>query len=109
MARLPDPATQQRWQRLIRQYDDAECSIAVFCDLHEVSTGSFYAWRRRLKAHAQDDGFLRVEVADPKPVPGHTATIHFGCGTRLEIDSRDTDSLLHIVDRLRSNSEGVNA
>ena len=60
MARLPDPATRQRWQRLIHLYDDAGCSIADFCDLHEVSTGSFYAWRRRLDAHAPNDGFLKV-------------------------------------------------
>jgi transposase-like protein len=69
MARLPDPATRQRWQRLIHLYDDAGCSIADFSDLHEVSTGSFYAWRRRLDAHAQNDGFLKVEVAELKPAP----------------------------------------
>jgi hypothetical protein len=107
MARLPDPATRQRWQRLIRLYDDTECSITDFCDLHEVSTASFYAWRRRLCA--QDDGFLKVEVADLKPASDHAVTVHFGCGSRLEIDSRDTATLLHIVDRLRSNGEGANA
>ncbi len=109
MARLPDPATRQRWQRLIRLYDDAECSIADFCDLHEVSSASFYAWRRRLAAHAQNDGFLKVEVADLKPASDHAVTVHFGCGSRLEIDSRDTATLLHVVDRLRFNGQGVNA
>ena len=109
MARLPDPATRQRWQRLIRLYDDADCSIADFCDLDEVSTGSFYAWRRRLDAHAQNDGFLKVEVAELKPAPDRAAMVHFGCGTRLEIDSRDTEALLHIVDRLRSHGQGANA
>ncbi|WP_182867789.1 hypothetical protein [Stieleria mannarensis] len=37
-------------------YDDAECSIPDFCDFHEISTASLYAWRRRLTV--QDDGFL---------------------------------------------------
>ncbi|MCS7468012.1 transposase [Stieleria sp. ICT_E10.1] len=109
MARMPDPAVRQRWQRLIRSYDDTDCSIAEFCELHEVSTASFYAWRRRLKSGDHADGFLKVEIAQVRPVPNYATTVHFGCGTRIEVDSRDTETLLHIVDRLRRDDQGANA
>jgi hypothetical protein len=100
MARLPNPAVRQRWSRLIQLHEHSDLSIAEFCDSHDVSTGSFYRWKRKLRDQAVQDGeFLAVQIDQPRPQFGGTK-IHFPCGTQIELDSCDADSLMSIVDRL---------
>ncbi|PAY20983.1 hypothetical protein CKO51_02740 [Rhodopirellula sp. SM50] len=100
MVRLPDPAVRQRWSRLIQLHEQSDLAISDFCDLHEVSTASFYRWRQRLQDDAdQSDAFLAVQIEQPRPQIGGT-TVRFPCGTQIELDCCDTNSLMIIVDRL---------
>ncbi len=100
MARLPDPAASQRWSRLIQLHERSDLTVADFCDLHEVSTASFYAWRRKMRNQLDQQGeFLAVQVNQSPQRLGLTK-IRFPCGTLIEIDSHDSQSLLLVVDRL---------
>ena len=69
MPRIPDPEVRQRWMRLIRSFEPGRETVAEFCERHEVSTASFYKWRRRLgdeagpaPASAPPQGFQPVLV-----------------------------------------------
>jgi transposase len=48
MPRRPDPATARLWQQRLQRFASAGLSVADFCDQEEISTASFYAWKRRL-------------------------------------------------------------
>lgn len=52
MPRSPDPEVRQRWTRLIRSFQAGRETVAEFCERHEVSTASYYKWRRRLGGEA---------------------------------------------------------
>ena len=87
MARLPDPAVRQRWSELISLYERSELTVVDFCDLHDVSTASFYQWRNRLrqrKSPARGE-FLPVEISHSIKTIG--TTVRFPCGTVIELDS----------------------
>ena len=100
MARLPDPAVYERWSRLIRLHDQSDLTIAAFCDSHGISTASFYQWRRKIRGQTDQHGeFLAVQVSQP-PRSTHDVRVRFPCGTQIELNANDTDSLLLIVDRL---------
>ena len=100
MVRLPDPAVRHRWSRLIQLREQSDLAIYDFCDLHEVSTASFYRWRQKLRNQVDQTGeFLAVQIDQPRPQSGGTK-IHFPCGTQIELDSCDANSLMIIVDRL---------
>lgn len=100
MARLPDPAVHKRWTRLIQQHEQSGLTIAEFCQLHEVSTASFYQWRRKTRNQSDPRGeFLAVEVSESRS-SARDVRVNFPCGTQIEIDADDTQSLLLVVDRL---------
>ncbi len=62
-----------RWREWIEAHRRSGLSVAAFCAQHGVSTSSFYAWRRRLRARtssgqqtSQGEGhFVRVEATNP--------------------------------------------
>jgi transposase-like protein len=47
--RRPDPATRRGWQQRLQRFRSSGLTVAAFCDGEGISTGSFYAWRRRLQ------------------------------------------------------------
>ena len=100
MARLPDPAVHQRWSLLIQQYERSDLTIADFCDLHGTSTASFYQWRQKLRSRADPQGeFLAIEVSQPRSST-HDVRVRFPCGTQIELEAGDRESLRLVVDRL---------
>jgi transposase-like protein len=71
-----------QWQRLVEQAARSPRSVAAFCRAEDVSTASFYSWRKRLGAPmpganlaeppAEDGTFLELgmlsnEAAGPAP------------------------------------------
>jgi transposase-like protein len=71
-----------QWQRLLERAGRSPLSIAAFCRAEDVSTASFYSWRKRLGAptpgasvaepSAEDGTFLELgvlgnEAAGPSP------------------------------------------
>jgi len=100
MARLPDLSVHRRWSRLIEQHEQSDLTISDFCDLHEISTTSFYQWRRKIRNQADGQGeFLAIEVSEPRS-SAHDVRVCFPCGTRIELNAGDTESLRLVVDRL---------
>jgi hypothetical protein len=100
MVRMPDPAVRQRWSRLIQLREQSDLAISDFCDLHEVSTASFYRWRQKLQNQVDQSGdFFAVQIDQPRPQSGGTK-IRFPCGTQIELDFCDANRLKIIVDRL---------
>jgi len=62
MPRRSDPATARLWQQRLQRFAQAGLSVADFCDQEEISTASFYSWKRRL---------------GQQPLPGEPATTDF--------------------------------
>lgn len=54
-------ARHKRWQELIRQHEQSNLSVSVFCHDHGISDASFYTWRKRLAA-SQPVRFALVEA-----------------------------------------------
>ena len=56
MARLGmhrDSGKERFWRRLLRQWRRSELTVREFCDQHDVSEPSFYAWRRTITEREQ--------------------------------------------------------
>lgn len=105
MARQSDPAVRSRWQSLIELQPQSGMTVTAFCDAHDISTASFYQWRRKLAEEpAPGPAFLPVRVAEgvgsASPI-----RIRFGCGAVAEIPTDDQQSLAAVVDRLLAAGE----
>jgi hypothetical protein len=113
MARRPDPELRHWWRDLLESFDvDTECSsVAEFCRLHDVSTASFYNWRRRLSA----EGELRpVSFDTPAFVPieltQHSADqqlvqVHLPGGVRIEVPTDARTLLLELITHVTATSQ----
>jgi hypothetical protein len=100
MARQPDSDARIRWARLIALQRESDLTIAQFCNRHEVSTASFYQWRRKLPTLSDSPGqFLPVQV-ETTPGLRSMTQVQFPCGTRIDFDSADTAALNLVLDRL---------
>jgi hypothetical protein len=51
MARRPNPLKKQEWLERLERFNRAEqTTVTEFCEDEDVSTASFYQWRKRLTA-----------------------------------------------------------
>ena len=74
MARSADPELRRWWGALVDSFDATRESVAEFCDRHEVSTASFYAWRRKLAAASTRAGSgRRRTLGRSRTTPSTTA------------------------------------
>ena len=77
MARPKDLSLEHTWRLRLRRQVASGLSIAAFCRREEVSSASFYAWRRRLATPPpaqQPELPLFVPLQfDPAPRPEETA------------------------------------
>ena len=72
MVRAASPVVRQRWQQLVDGFDAGLETVAEFCERNQVSTTSFYKWKRRLadeggargEALADGSAFLPVHLDD---------------------------------------------
>jgi transposase-like protein len=82
VARCPDAAKQVRWLELIRRWRRSQTTVREFCQRHDVSEASFFAWRRVLrerglldelmtskaaKASAEAPAFVKLTTLDAEP------------------------------------------
>ena len=80
-----DVAKEQFWRRMLRRWRESGWTVRAFCDQHDLSEGSFYAWRRILAQRDQEaaqpqresgaalPAFVQVNVAAEQSVPGDSA------------------------------------
>lgn len=107
MARAPDPELRRWWERLVSLYDSSNLTVAAFCKQHDISTASFYAWRRKLRdaatpAVAQTSSFIAVELS---PTTGRPIEVHLPGGVRLEVPSGERGFLMDLVRELACRDE----
>jgi hypothetical protein len=73
-----DPRKEQQWRRWIHQWQHSDLTVRAFCELHQLSQPSFYAWRRVLQQRdAAAAPFLPVRVVPDLPVVQPAATTPF--------------------------------
>ena len=54
------------WRRIVERQAKSGLTIACFCEREDVSTASFYNWRRRLAEECDDrPAFVPVQVQQP--------------------------------------------
>ncbi len=108
MPRAPDPELRRWWQRLILSYDSSGLSIAAFCQQRDVSTASFYAWRRRLREDATPtpaaSSFIAVELT---PSLGQPIEVHLPGGVRLDVPASERGFLMDLVQELTGREEAT--
>jgi transposase len=64
-----DPRKEQFWRRMLRLWQRSDLSVRAFCEQHDLSQPSFYAWRRTLADRdAAAVTFVPLEVL-PEPSP----------------------------------------
>ena len=87
MPRGPNPAKVKEWKNRLDRFEQSGQSIAQFCENEEVSTASFFQWRKKLKTAGQrtgDNAFLPVQITPPMPLP-QTAVIRLADGIEIEL------------------------
>lgn len=105
MARGSDPERRRWWRSLMETFDPQRASVAEFCREHEVSTASFYAWRRRLgEGGGRAPAFVPVEITR-EPAREAAVQIHLPGGIRVEVPTGDRELLVELIARLASAVE----
>ena len=109
MAQRPDAAKQDRWLKLICRQQRSQTTVREFCEHHQVSEASFFAWRRVLrerrlldepmpsKNSADAPAFVKVTALDAEPA---VSPIELVLSQRRLLRVRpgfDTDMLLELV------------
>ena len=89
-------------------------TIAQFCDCHQISTASFYSWRRKLATSdppteaitlAPSDRFLNVEVIQTASIE-MPFRVHLS-GAVIEIPAQHRDALLGVVGQLQQAAQAT--
>jgi transposase-like protein len=106
MARSPDPDLRRWWRELIDSFDSERWTVAEFCQRHDVSAASFYAWRRRLgEPHASPPrapAFLPIQITQGLADAERSVQVHLPCGVRVDVPSCDRDLLLELITHVTS-------
>ncbi len=84
-------ATRITWGDRIDRFEQTSQTVAQFCAAEDVSTASFYQWRRKLRADAPATPslakFLPVEVATRwQPESATVMSVEFPGGVRVRFE-----------------------
>ena len=70
--RSADPASPEWWFELIELARESSLTVAELCRQHDVSTASFYNWRRKFRDTDRDyGGFVPVNVVETEQRNDH--------------------------------------
>ena len=88
--------TRGQWAKTIAEQEESGLSVPAFCREKGVCAGSFYHWRRRLRAADEPVRFALVET---KPAPDCAAPLEliFAGGERLRISRGFDAATLQLV------------
>lgn len=99
---MPGTETAKLWTQRMRRFDQADMTVAKFCDSEGVSQPSFYHWKRKLRGSAattqrksppEDLAFLPVSLpslflAERPAAPSHiVTTIELPGGIRIRVET----------------------
>ena len=114
MGRAADPELARWWRELIERADASSLTIIEFCRRHEVSTASYYNWRRKfLEADQEcrelgarreperdgDGAFLPVNVSETEVRSEQCLTVRIALpqGARIDIPAAERALVLSVV------------
>ena len=103
MARQPDPELRRCWSELISEQPDSGLTVAQFCTANDISTASFYLWRRKLRAEPDREPrrFLDVQIVESS-TESDPFRIHLPGGTTVEIPTTHTGVLRDVIWQLQA-------
>jgi len=108
MSLHPDPELRRRWRGLIESFDSRRSTVAEFCRRHQVSTASFYVWRRRLgEGIVPTPAFVPIRIAQAPSRSESTVRIHLPGGVRVEVPAEHRELLVELLTRLASTAGEV--
>lgn len=89
------------WQELVRQHEQSDLSVSVFCRDRGISEPSFYSWRKRL-AGDQPVRFALVEAGASVVNQHAPVELMLASGDRLRISpGADAGTLRTVLSVLR--------
>lgn len=98
MPRGSNPRVRQVWRERLRRFQNSTTTVARFCEAEQVSTASFYAWRKRL---AQERDGARAEaafLAVKMPLTQAEVCVQLPGGATLELrEGLSRERLQHII------------
>lgn len=77
-----------KWELLIGEYESRKISCRAFCELHNISRGSLYKWRRyylSINSDKHEESFIRLEVASSR---GFKSIIDVKIESPIQISSK---------------------
>lgn len=88
--------TKEEWFELVKQFDSEVMSLKQYCELNQISTASYYVYKRKLKA--QSSKFLPI-LFEEEVKQNFTFESN---GYRIEVDENiDDDFLKKIIKATR--------
>jgi transposase len=109
MAQSPDAGKQRHWLDLVQRWHRTKLTVREFCERHQLSEASFYAWRRVLRergllqdaptesATSLDPAFVKLTVS-AEPAAANAVEIVLSDRRLLRVrPGFDADMLLQLV------------
>lgn len=87
--------TASEWELLIAEYEERSVTCAYFCELHQVSKGEVYKWRRHFLSQRQlaeeESGFISLAInseagSDQQDLPNITSSIKVSDGSGVVVE-----------------------
>ena len=103
MARAADPALAEWWFELIELARESSLTVAELCRQHDVSTASFYNWRRKFRDTDRDyGGFVPVNVVETEQRNDQALPVRivWPHGVVMEIPATDRELVLLVAGTL---------
>lgn len=112
MVRGPHSSKVKEWRDRIRRFDDTKQTVVEFCQAEQVSTPSFYRWKKKLasvskrrgvarrRSASQTTGFQELRVS---PLDGSPVTIRLPSGITVEL-GRDLSVIESVMVQLLDGS-----
>src|SRR5262245_4422634 len=104
--RARDERKEQQWRRWINQWRASGLSVQAFCARHDLTSASFYHWRRVLERRAaeQPAAFVPVQVvADAVPAQASVLEVVLADGRTVRVapgfDAATLRQLLAVLER----------
>lgn len=73
------------WQRHIQKQQTSTLTVQAYCDQHDLSSGMFHYWKRKLKHPPESSQFEEVHLPDP-PVSLSAIHLRFPSGVEMWLD-----------------------
>jgi len=107
MTRRGGSSTRAEWRKRLGQYRGSGLTVAGFCEQEGISTASFYAWRRRLRATRKAGKDGRPGFASVRLTPAGTPmSIHFPAGVRVEVPMENLEAVRAVVSEVLAKAGG---